>query len=75
MGERVIEERRFRFVVDLDKKKPACVLLQAVWGGDRNAMCRFFPAAEWLTFPTPGMRMVEGTESEWRRVASLWKQA
>lgn len=63
-------EPRFAILYDTELRRPACVLLQAVAGGDRAAFQRYFGGAEdWLTFPTPGMKLIHGTDAEWRRVS------
>ena len=47
-----------KIAFDCKLGRPACVLLQAVWGGDRNAVSRF-NSESWLVAPTPDMAMYE----------------
>lgn len=55
---------------DMKLRRPACVLLQAVSGADMNAFHRHFGGADnWITHPTPGMKLIVGTEKQWKRVA------
>lgn len=44
-------------VFDRKLKRPACVLLQAVFGGTVPNFQRYFPSETWLLAPTPNMRM------------------
>ena len=60
-----------KLLYDIELRRPACVLLQAIAGGDRFGLSRYFSSEQWLTAPTPGMRLIEGTEAEWERVAKL----
>jgi hypothetical protein len=61
-----------RMLFDLELMRPACVILQAISGGDTAAFRRYFGGADnWLTSPTPGMKMVSGTAEEWQ-YASEW---
>jgi len=61
---------KIRLVVDTEQLRPACVLLQAVYGGDTGIVSRLFDPDTWLVAPTKGMRMVTGTEEEWQRFAA-----
>jgi hypothetical protein len=57
-------------VFDFTRMRPACVLLQAVMGGDTVAFKRHFGGdRNWLLAPTPGMKPWRGTEEQWERVA------
>ncbi len=72
MGEDVTQ---LRLVVDVVQRRPACVLLQAAYGmGARPRALRYFDAADWLTVPTPDMRIVTGTDDEWRALAQQCAQ-
>jgi len=64
-------ERRYTFMFDVAQRKPACELLQAIAKCDYRDLRKFFAGSTWLVQPTPGMRRVSGTESEWRLVAGL----
>lgn len=61
--------QRFRLAVDVVQRRPACVILQAVFGGDRYIVGRYFNARTWLVAPTDDMRMVEGTIENWKMFA------
>lgn len=52
-----------RIVFDTELRRPACVLLQTVYGGDSSVVLGF-PAETWLTFPTKGMQTYEATEEQ-----------
>ena len=57
---------------DTELHAPACVLLQAVAGGDRSSKAfHRFDSKHWLTHPTPGMRRIVGTDAEWERAAAI----
>lgn len=58
-------------VYDTDLRRPACVLIQAIAGGDRGTLMRLFDAETWLVNPTPGMKCIRGTREEWEKVARL----
>ena len=60
-----------KLLYDTELRRPACILLQAIAGGDRQGLYRYFRSEQWLTEPTPGMRMVEGPPEEWERVGKL----
>ena len=57
-------------VVDLKLRRPACVLLQAVMGGDIR-VAHMFPAEHWLLAPTPDMARVKAPRSDWERLRYL----
>jgi hypothetical protein len=61
-------ERKFTALFDVKSMRPACVLLQALYGGDR-AVCMYFKG--WELAPTSHMKMITGTENEWKRAAEL----
>lgn len=62
-------------VYDFDLKAPACVLIQAAYGCDtRNTAFDHFDPNHWLLAPTPGMRKVAGTASQWKRAAEITKK-
>jgi hypothetical protein len=68
-------EPGFSIVVDVKQRRPACVILQAVFGGNRSIVSQIFPAESWLTAPTNDMRMVTGTIDEWRAFAASLEPA
>ena len=55
----------FKFVIDLKQQLPACVLIQAIYGGDRNLEI-MMPGLEWILAPNSDMKMVQGTMEQWR---------
>jgi hypothetical protein len=68
-------EPEFFLLYDLDLKAPACVLLQAVFGcGAHPPALKHFSSENWITHPTPGMRVVSGTEEHWKRVAEITRR-
>jgi hypothetical protein len=66
---------KVNLVYDCDLKRPACVILQAIHGGDNGTLMRLFPAETWLVHPTPGMQLIAGTPAEWERAAQITKDA
>lgn len=66
MTRREAEKRVVKAVFDTKSWKPACVLLQAVYGGDRG-VCSLFN--EWEFAPTKNMKMIEATWEEWQMAA------
>lgn len=63
---------RLDLIYDLKTRRPACALLQAVFGcGASSRALRCFDSETWLTAPTPTMRKVSGTLDEWRQLALL----
>jgi hypothetical protein len=51
-----------RFIAyDLKLKRPGCVLLQAVMGGDARAASQFDPK-KWLLAPTPDLKLYPLTD-------------
>lgn len=60
---------RITLLYDTRLKRPACVLLQAIAGGDSEALLELFDSGDWLVSPTPDMRRVTGTRAEWERAA------
>lgn len=61
-------------VYDFDLKAPACVLLQAVMGGESQSKAfHNFDSTHWLVAPTPGMKLVNGTDEQWGKAAEITK--
>lgn len=61
-----------KLVYDFDLKRPACVLIQAAYGCEtRNKAFEGFDVDDWLLAPTPGMRVVEGTDEQWAKAALI----
>lgn len=67
---------KISLIYDLKLRRPACVLLQALYGcGDSNGFLQStFDAKEWLTAPTEDMQRICGTKEEWERLASASKR-
>jgi len=60
-------------VFDTKLKRPACVLLQAVYGcGHNNGFLQMtFDSRTWLVAPTPDMVRIRGTREQWKRSAAM----
>lgn len=60
-------------VFDTELRRPACVLLQAVYGcGQNNGLLqRLFNGRTWLVAPTKGMRRIAGTREQWERMGAV----
>jgi hypothetical protein len=56
-----------KLVYDLSLKRPACAILQAVFGGDQG-IAGSFPSEHWLTAPTPGMKAYQISNEELGKV-------
>lgn len=54
---------------DTKQMRPGCVILQAVFGGDRRAGT-LFDASSWLVAPTDDMRLIRGSLAEWKALAA-----
>jgi hypothetical protein len=53
-------------------RRVGCPLLQAAGGCDYSQLYRLgFDTDQWTVAPTPDLRRVVGTESEWRTAANL----
>lgn len=68
MSKRVVEP--FVAVIDVKTKRPACVLLQAVYGGDRR-VCNMVSSRYWHVAPTDDMTMIRGTPAQWAAWAKM----
>lgn len=64
-GGEVMNDELYKLVVDVKQRRPACVLLQAAFGGDSRAL-QFLSSDDWLISPTDDMRMVTGTAEQWK---------
>jgi len=59
-------------VYDFDHKRPACAIIQAACGCNTNSKAfQYFDSEDWLISPTPGMRKIEGTDSQWQKAAEI----
>lgn len=66
-----MSEKDITLLYDTVLRRPGCVLLQAVAGGDGEAFREFFGGADnWLVSPTPDMKMITGTREQWRKEAA-----
>ena len=67
-----MENEKRVLLVDMKTKRPGCVLLQAAVGGDTGLLKRvFMDSSIWETGLTPDLKMVRGTEEEWKRFAQV----
>jgi len=59
-------------VFDVKLKRPACVLLQAVYGcAHNNTFLQLnFDSKDWLVAPTPDMKVIRGTRKQWIGLAT-----
>ena len=57
-----------RFLYDAKLKKPGCVLLAAIAGTSRAPIHLFH---EWLTAPTPDMKVYEVTEEQLKKLVEI----
>jgi hypothetical protein len=71
------EEETFELVVDLESKRPGCVLLQAAFGcGENNFLLHHvFDPTDWLLAPVPGLVRVPGTLAQWQKLAGQLREA
>lgn len=68
------EPRQIKAVIYPKSKKIACVLLQAVYGGNSH-VCHLFDTRLWAVAPPKENPVgVSGTKKEWERLASEWKK-
>ena len=69
-GDRMQPEiKKIRQAFDCKLRRPACVLLQAVYGCDTLLVSHLFSTEKWLLAPTPDMALYEMTLAEWKEVA------
>lgn len=61
-------ERAYKFMFDKETMKPGCVLLQAIYGGDRG-VCHFFN--EWELAPSKSMVGVTASAKEVKMLAEI----
>ncbi len=59
--------------IDTKTLKVGCVLLQAVYRGDREA-CYLFDTNRWATSPTDDMILVTDTVGNWKKVAQMSRE-
>ncbi len=58
-------------VFDTKLRRPACVLIQALYGcGENNGFLQMtFDTKTWLVAPTPDMIRIKGTKEQWEKMA------
>jgi hypothetical protein len=69
-----MDKATHRLVYDLDLKQPACAILQAAMGGEHLYLSRHFTSDHWLVQPTPGMKLMEASDEQWKKVAEITKR-
>lgn len=57
-----------KLLFDVKLMRPACVLLQAVAGGDGSFLNQHFSSERWLVSPTDGMKLMSETREQWMKV-------
>lgn len=65
------EHREYRAVVYPEQKKIACVLLQAVFGGD-SIVPQAFDTKHWAVSPLPNPKPFTDTGANWMKLAERW---
>jgi hypothetical protein len=70
----IVHNKKPRLVAFINpkSKKIACVLLQAVLGGDSHIPSRFFDTSVWEVASTDGMIPMHGTIAEWKKLGDMW---
>lgn len=69
-------EKEFVLIYDTDLRRPGCVLIQAAYGCDPQALGELgFESRDWLLVPTPGMRKLSGNRGLWDRVVAITANA
>jgi hypothetical protein len=63
-----------KIVYDLVEMKPACVLLQALYGGDSH-LPNLFPPGSWLLQPTPDMQGFNVTDKQLEQLIAATEAA
>lgn len=66
-----MSESKIAIAYDCSLKRPGCVIVQALFGGDGSSVSRLFPAQSWLTTVTPDMKLISGTPEEWQRAKEI----
>lgn len=59
-----------KLLFDTKLNRPGCVILQALANGSREALFEYFSSEDWLTAPTPDMKIMHGTPEQWERVST-----
>lgn len=54
-------------VFDCELRRPACPILQAIFGGDQG-IAKSFPPETWLLVPTPGMKPYLVTQEQLQKL-------
>jgi hypothetical protein len=63
------EAPRIPLLFDLKLRRPGCVLLAAAYGANSHAVQRF-NSEQWLTSPTPNMKIYSVTMDELKQIAA-----
>lgn len=73
MNNKRILEEVYVLAVDLESKRPGCVLIQAAYGCTRDEtnhlLHMVFSTEDWLLAPTNSMARVPGTMAQWQSLA------
>lgn len=56
-------------------KRPGCVVVQAGMGGSSSIVSQHFDAVDWLTYPTPDMKLFPTTEEQIPTLVEITRQA
>jgi hypothetical protein len=69
-------EEPITIVYDVDLMRPACVLIQRLYGANISTedLAMLFPAGSWLVAPTPGMRGYRVTREELEQMGRVTKE-
>ncbi len=65
------DDTKIKLLVDVKTRRPGCVLLQAVAGGDSHFVSTVFDTRHWLLAPTENMGMVTGSVTQWKNLAAI----
>lgn len=63
-----------KIAFDVKLRRPACAILQAVYGGDEHALARF-DADTWLVNPTPDIKLYEVTTEQLKQLVVMAERA
>lgn len=67
------EERSFRALYQPSTGMVGCVIIQAVFGGDRE-VCHLFSGKDWYTAPVKDAVWIDAPMKDWEFVASLSRE-
>lgn len=71
------EPAKMSIVFSVEKRRPGCVLLQAVMGGTVSSMQfqMLFPNETWLLSPTNDMKAYSVTEDQLKQLSAMAHEA